>query len=174
MVNGSGNGMSLRLACFLHDLICGDNCHQGKVVMQSTNSDPEGIGTRLRFDSVVVGDGDYLREIGPAGLVFASRLVLNPGAAIELHIPIALPALETHGRVVWCRPEGDHFIVGVEFSHRIDRFQARMIWQVCRIEHYRKTVQEREGRELTRQEAAVEWIKLHARDFPKLDDLPKQ
>ncbi len=142
--------------------------------MQNTNLDPEGIETRLRLDTVVVGDGDYLREIGPTGLVFASRLALNSGAAIELHVPIALPALETDGRVVWCRPEQDHFIVCVEFSRRIDRFRARMIWQVYRIEHYRKTVQEREGRELTRQEAAVEWIKLYAPDFPKLDDFPKQ
>ena len=43
-----------------------------------------------------------------------------------------------------------------------------MIEQVCHIEHYRKEVMLREGRELSAQEAAREWISKYAGDFPAL------
>ncbi|MHB8345902.1 MAG: PilZ domain-containing protein [Acidiferrobacterales bacterium] len=138
------------------------------------NAKPDNIGGRLSLDALVVPNGDYLREIAANGLVFASRRALESGAVINLRIPAELPAIETTGRVTWSTPEDDHFIVGVEFTHRIDRFRARMIWQVYRIEHYRETVLKREGRELTRQEAAIEWIKRYAPDFPKLDDFTNQ
>ncbi len=142
--------------------------------MRSANPDPECTAAELQLDAVVVPDGDYLREIGPTGLVFASRSVLLPGAPIRLQIPVAPPVLDTTGRVVWCRPEHDHFIVGIEFLRKIDRFRARMIWQIFCIERYRVMVREREGRELTREEAAVEWIRWYASDFPKLDEFPER
>jgi hypothetical protein len=41
-----------------------------------------------------------------------------------------------------------------------------MVQQVCSIENYRKEVETREGRTLTNQEAAAEWIKKHAGNFP--------
>ncbi len=139
--------------------------------MQNLSSKPDDIGGQLSLDALAIRNGDYLREMAPHGLVFASIRALESGVVIDLRIPAALPAIETTGRVTWCTPEDDHFIVGVEFVHGIDRFRARMIWQVYRIEQYRETVLKREGRELTRQDAAVEWIKRYAPDFPKLDDI---
>jgi hypothetical protein len=41
-----------------------------------------------------------------------------------------------------------------------------MIEQICHIEHYRKEVKLAEGRELSSEEAADEWIKRYAGDFP--------
>ena len=43
-----------------------------------------------------------------------------------------------------------------------------MIEQICHIEHYRKEVARVEGRELSTQEAASEWISRYASDFPAL------
>ncbi len=42
----------------------------------------------------------------------------------------------------------------------------RMVEQVCHIERYRADVLEREGRALTGEQAAEEWIKRYAEDFP--------
>jgi len=142
--------------------------------MQNIIQDASGAAAELRFETLVTDDVDYLREIGPAGLVFASTVALEAGAAIFLRIPLVRPVLEAKARVAWCRPEQGHFIVGVEFPSRIDRFRARMVQQVCRIEHYRKTLREREGRELSRQEAALEWISKYAHDFPGLEDFPTE
>jgi hypothetical protein len=41
-----------------------------------------------------------------------------------------------------------------------------MVQQVCSIENYRREVQQREGRALTTQEAASEWIAKYAGRFP--------
>jgi hypothetical protein len=41
-----------------------------------------------------------------------------------------------------------------------------MIEQICHIEHYRKEVKLVEGRELSSEEAADEWITRYAGDFP--------
>ncbi len=131
---------------------------------------PAGSGAELQLENIVVDDTDYLREIGPAGLVFSSVMPLNAGAVVRLRIPLLRPVLDTTGCVAWCRPEQDCFVVGVEFHNKIDRFHARMAQQVCHIEHYRKTVRENEGRELSRQEAALEWIRNYAHDFPGPED----
>lgn len=44
----------------------------------------------------------------------------------------------------------------------------RMIEQICHIEHYRKEVERQEGRRLSSQDAADEWISRYAGDFPEL------
>ena len=41
-----------------------------------------------------------------------------------------------------------------------------MVEQVCYIESYKKVVYETEGRQLTTEEAAMEWIRKYASQFP--------
>jgi hypothetical protein len=41
-----------------------------------------------------------------------------------------------------------------------------MVEQVCHVESYRRAVEQREGRQLTAEEAAEEWISRHASSFP--------
>jgi len=47
-------------------------------------------------------------------------------------------------------------------------FRLRMIEQICQIEHYRKEVKLVEGRDLSAEEAASEWISRYASDFPPI------
>jgi hypothetical protein len=54
----------------------------------------------------------------------------------------------------------------VQFLDAADAFRARMVEQVCSIERYRREVRRREGRVLSGQEAAEEWIREHAARFP--------
>jgi hypothetical protein len=42
-----------------------------------------------------------------------------------------------------------------------------MVEQICHIEHYKREVAEREGRELSGQQAAKEWIAKYAASFPQ-------
>jgi hypothetical protein len=44
-------------------------------------------------------------------------------------------------------------------------FRARMQDQCCLIEQYRLRAMKDEGRDLSRDEAALEWIELHAERF---------
>ena len=63
--------------------------------------------------------------------------------------------------------ESEGYEVGVMFMNSDSDFKVRMVEQVCHIEHYRKEVLETEGRMINGEEAALEWIKKHAKDFPR-------
>ena len=106
------------------------------------------------------------RNVSHGGLAFVSELCPVEGATIEIAIPDVDPPFQAHARVAWCRPEADAFLVGVQFLDATDAFRARMVEQVCTIERYRDSVREEEGRELTAQEAAAEWIGKYAGRFP--------
>jgi hypothetical protein len=77
-----------------------------------------------------------------------------------------LPPFEARVRVVWTRPEAEGYCIGVQFMDEADAFRARMVEQVCSIERYRREVEAKEGRRLTRDEAAQEWIRRYAGRFP--------
>ena len=115
-------------------------------------------------------DGEHASATGlnvsHGGLAFMSALCPAEGATLEIAIPEVDPPFQAHARVAWCRPEADAFLVGVEFLDATDAFRARMVEQVCTIERYRQDVRKREGRELTTQEAAAEWIGRYAGRFP--------
>jgi hypothetical protein len=76
------------------------------------------------------------------------------------------PPFDAKARVVWCRPENSKYLVGVEFLDKADAFRSRMVEQVCTIEEYRQQVRRAEGRTLSSQEAAEEWIVKYAGAFP--------
>ena len=106
-------------------------------------------------------------NISEGGLAFVSDACLDADGTIEVRIPEVDPPFEAHARVVWCRPEDDgRFLVGVQFLDAKDEFKARMVEQVCTIEKYRKDVYEQEGREISSQDAAAEWITKYAGKFP--------
>ena len=82
------------------------------------------------------------------------------------------PAFEAQAKVVWCHAQGEGgFELGVTFLDAEDAFLARMVEQVCHIEEYRAAVRRREGREMTSEEAASEWIGKYAAHFPDPDRL---
>jgi phage tail tape-measure protein len=70
--------------------------------------------------------------------------------------------------VIWCLAASDGYEVGVEFREVEDAYRARMVEQVCHIEHYRLWVKEVEGRDIDSEHAAKEWIGKFAEEFPSL------
>ena len=109
-------------------------------------------------------------DVSHGGLAFRSECGADPGSIVEVRIPLVQPPFETKARVVWCSSRAGGFELGVEFLDRNDAFRVRMIEQVCYIEDYRKAVHESEGRVLTAEEAALEWIHKHAAQFPPGSD----
>jgi hypothetical protein len=106
-------------------------------------------------------------NIGRGGLAFLSSVCPATGDTLRLRIPTVEPVFEAAARVVWCRPENDRFLVGVQFLDAAAAFRSRMVQQVCSIEKYRRDVQREEGRSLTTEEAATEWISRYAGRFPR-------
>jgi len=107
-----------------------------------------------------------LRDVGNGGLSFRYPQKLPVGATLRVRINVTRPAFEADCRVAWCLPEGEGFQVGVQFLDREDLYRVRMVEQVCQIEGYRRDLQEKHGRALSSQEAALEWISKFAKSFP--------
>jgi phage tail tape-measure protein len=108
-----------------------------------------------------------VRDVGAGGLSFRSDAALTLGSVVNLRIASVQPAFESTARVVWCRAAGRGYELGVAFLSSEEAFRARMVEQVCHIEHYRRQVRDAEGRELTAEEAALEWIARNAAQFPE-------
>ena len=127
---------------------------------------PSDIPIEIFMEDVVSDKGEYLNNIGIGGLSFKSKVFLEKDTIIKIKIPFVHPIFEATGKVAWCEKSRKHFNVGVEFREVDVAFRARMVEQVCYIEHYKKSIQRKEGRTLTGEEAAVEWIKNFAGKFP--------
>jgi hypothetical protein len=107
------------------------------------------------------------QNVSYGGLAFSSDTAIELDTVIGLRMPHLRPAFELPAaRVAWCHREGSSFAVGVQFLDAVEAFQVRMVEQVCHIESYRRDVEQRERRQLTAEEAAVEWISRHASSFP--------
>jgi len=104
-------------------------------------------------------------DIGAGGLVFHSQTNVKPGTLVDIKIAFVQPVFETKAKVVWCRNHQHGTELGVEFLNSDDAFKARMVEQACQIENYKHSVRRDEGRNLTTQEAAVEWIGKYAAKF---------
>ncbi|OGS23558.1 MAG: hypothetical protein A2314_03115 [Elusimicrobia bacterium RIFOXYB2_FULL_50_12] len=126
---------------------------------------PSDIPIEVQFENAEAEKEKYLKDISTGGLSFKSDIMLDENAIIRVRIPLIKPVFEARARVVWCRPENGYYDTGVEFIETEDVFKIRMVEQICHIEHYKKEVQEKEGRVLSGREAALEWISKYANTF---------
>lgn len=109
-----------------------------------------------------------LKDVSLGGLCFSADCPLKSGTPIHIEIPVENKGFGADGVIAWCRPDGSKYSVGVQFTDSTTKFSVRMVEQICHIEHYRTEVARREGRELTSEEAATEWVAKFAADFPDL------
>lgn len=134
--------------------------------MRSYLRHPTDIPLRYRQLDSRRNGSELLRNVGHGGLCFQASRPIESGT--PLHITIALygPPFEADGVVVWCRPKGEAYEVGVQFRDEKTEFAVRMVEQACQIEHYKQEVMRTEGRTLSGDEAAREWIEKYAARFP--------
>lgn len=114
---------------------------------------------------VVASESLYLNNISEGGLSFTAMQELKPGTLVTMRLPLKRPMFEVHGKVMWCRKVGLQFPVGVEFIGLDAGARQLLVEMVKRIEDYRLQAGEKEGRTLTAQQAALEWLDTRARDF---------
>jgi hypothetical protein len=109
---------------------------------------------------------ESLRNISHGGLCFLYPHAAPVDSIVIVRIAFTSPVFEAACRVTWCQADGSAWQVGVEFLDQDDLFRLRMVEQICHIEHYRRTLRESQGRILSSQEAALEWIERYAEVFP--------
>ena len=128
---------------------------------------PSDVPIQVRADSAGSYIGQHTHDVSFGGLSFSSDTPIEPESFISFRIPYLRPAFEVSAaRVAWCRQEGDQYTVGVQFPDSAEAFRVRMVEQLLHIEGYRREIELQEGRRLTTEEAAGEWISRHASSFP--------
>jgi hypothetical protein len=125
------------------------------------------IPIEVKSENLIVEKNESLKNVSFGGISFISDTPFDTGSVLHIRISSIKPLFEARAKVVWCKNEGEHFDVGVEFLETTDVFRIRMVEQICRIENYKKEIQEKEGRMLSGQEAALEWIGKYADEFQK-------
>ncbi|WP_316366193.1 PilZ domain-containing protein [Candidatus Thiodiazotropha sp. CDECU1] len=126
--------------------------------------------TDVPIDFQIGGQASTSREMltnySEGGLCFTSDTKVEAGTEIHIAIPITPPQFHATGIVVWCREERGNYLIGVKFSEEETAYAVRMVEQLCYIEHYKQNIKQSQGRELTGEEAALEWIDRYADEFP--------
>ncbi|NCD33356.1 MAG: PilZ domain-containing protein [Spartobacteria bacterium] len=108
-----------------------------------------------------------VKNLGTGGVCFTSDEPLEPGSAIHVSIPCTDLDASIDGEVAWCSQKDEmQYEIGVKFLYSTNPFHFRQVEQLCQIEHYRRDVQTKEGRSLTTEQAAREWIDRYAAKFP--------
>lgn len=136
---------------------------------------------------------EALHNLSFGGLAFGADQPYAPGTLLGICIQAPSNPVYLVARVAWCQPcphehaaehsadssaerpeenpekgaerSKDRYEIGVAFEDSLDAFRIRMVEQVCQIERYRLSVLGCEGRELTTDEAAREWIERFAGQF---------
>jgi len=114
---------------------------------------------------------ESLVNVSLGGLSFHSKERLAIGELLKIKISFVEPEFETAAKVVWCEYSENNYEIGVELLDQKDAFRARMVEQVCHIEHYKREVLEVEGRSLSGAEAADEWIQKFGHEFPNIHEV---
>jgi len=104
-------------------------------------------------------------DISYGGLSFKSDRPIPLNQKLSLAIRVTQPNFEEDALVAWCKKCQASYEIGVEFIKEDAIFRIRMVEQICHIEKYRLDMREIYGRELSAEDAAIEWINEYAADF---------
>lgn len=153
-------------------------CPEKESAMRKFIRHPSDIPIDFQIDENEAPRPLLTKDISVGGLCFTTDKPVSVGKKIHIHIPDVLQgplnekdlmdgnAFDADGIVAWCRRESSSYAVGVRFDDQSIHFGLRMVEQICHIEHYRYDVLQGEGRELSSEEAAKEWVERYAAKFP--------
>lgn len=131
---------------------------------------PSSIPVQLtKQDGEVTSKINTLSNVSFGGVSCLCEKPVEKGSLVKMKVECIDPGFEINGRAVWCKPNNDIYEVGIEFIVSKNKmFLLRMVEQICHIEHYRNELIHNEGREITSEEATMEWIEKYAGNFPEM------
>ncbi len=128
---------------------------------------PVAIPIHVASEQEHEGDQHQVRDISEGGLCFVCANNFNSGDKVQITISICHPEFNAQGIVRWCEKSGNEFLIGVVFIDCEETFYSlRMVEQICHIESYRQEQIKQTGKEVSSEEAAMEWIQKFASEFP--------
>ncbi len=117
-------------------------------------------------------DGDAriisaVADLSEGGLAFTAPRDLAPESVVDVSLPIGDQWFSLAGSVASSQriEPGDQYRVGVAFLHPAMSFRMKLAEQVLRIHDLRRQLCAEQGREVTPDEAAREWVARYAEEF---------
>lgn len=109
-------------------------------------------------------------NISMGGLLFAAKRLVSMGSTIVVKMPFEDKIFNVKARVVHCKknPENKLYSVGVKFYRINDAFKVKLIEQIYLISEYRDLISMQRGKEVSLEQASMEWIKRYSDRFSKL------
>lgn len=105
---------------------------------------------------------------GFGGISYVCDKAYKTGQSVQIKLTEIDPDFCVVGRIFKCEKEDDVFRIFIEFPKKEDCYCVRMIEQLSHIEHYRRQAK-LQGRRLSFNEAAMEWIQKFAASFPEFN-----
>ncbi len=127
------------------------------------------IEVNLEYHEDYHGDDDTITNVSLGGLCFIASDRLDVDETIKVRFPVLNQEQSLDGRVVWCNKTARGYEVGLEFDDPGEVERLRMVDQICQIESFREKVEKSDGRKLSSEQAAREWISKYAGDFSALN-----
>jgi len=126
--------------------------------------------SEIPIDAQLINDNGIdhvsMLNISEGGIAFESVEELPLGATINIQIPHIDRSFNVTGKVVWIKKGSTNYTAGVTFTDKDEAFRVRMVEQLCHIQSYwKKNIQN--GRNISIEEAADEWIMQFAENFPR-------
>jgi len=122
---------------------------------------------RERPTLTVVQESDpRIQNISSGGVCCITSCPYPVGEKVKVIIGLVKSDFQAVAEVMWCQSLTIGYEIGLCFLSLEDAYAARMVEQICHIEHYKREVYINEGRLLSSEEAAQEWIEKYAMEFP--------
>ena len=102
-----------------------------------------------------------IQNVSVGGIACYSDEPVPTGERVGIDVAIGNQQVHLQGVVVWCRAAGGRFELGLRFDEGPADSRERLCRELAEIEHYRHEVLMLEGRQLSSDAAALEW--MHAR-----------
>ncbi|MEE9494066.1 MAG: PilZ domain-containing protein [Gammaproteobacteria bacterium] len=126
---------------------------------------PSDISIRLQVVPTNTLNTEQLSNFSQTGLCCSNSTALEKETIVDICIPDISPPFETRACVVWCHKTDDGYKIGLNLLNTEESYRLRMVEQICYIERY-KISAARNGRLLSSDEAAQEWIHRYSERFP--------
>ena len=107
------------------------------------------------------------KNISDSGLLFLATEYFKVGTLLELSLPVKEKVLTIEGCVVHASQDSESglFRTGIHFPKIDSVFKVKLAEQVYQIDQFRKSLSRQEGRLVSEEEAAHQWIEEHSSDF---------
>ena len=127
------------------------------------------VEVRLEYHDDYHGEDDTITNVSLGGLCFVASDRLDVDESVQVRFPVLNQEQRLNGKVVWCNKTARGYEVGLEFDDPEEVGRLRMIDQICQIESFRQQVEKTDGRKLSSEQAAREWVSRYAGDFSALN-----